>query len=65
VADGTVTGCSSAPGTASAEAVCLRVDATCEERALDVRVAVVLDVVVRPAGKMPRDQRPPARTTTK
>jgi hypothetical protein len=40
----------------------LRVDAAAEELALDVRVPVVFDLVVRPAGQLPRDQRPPARS---
>ena len=49
-------------GGATAErAVRLRVDAPAQQLALDVRVPVVLDLVVRPAGQLPRDERPPAR----
>jgi hypothetical protein len=41
-------------------AVRVRVDAAGEELALDVRVPVVLDLVVRPPRQPPGDQRPPA-----
>jgi hypothetical protein len=37
----------------------LRVDAAGDELALDVRVPIVLDLVVRPARQPPGDQRPP------
>jgi hypothetical protein len=46
-------------GAATEQLVCLRVDASGEEFALDVRVPVVLDLVVRPARQTPGDQRPP------
>jgi hypothetical protein len=39
----------------------LRVDAAGQQLALDVRVPVVLDLVVRPPRQLPRDERPPAR----
>jgi hypothetical protein len=39
----------------------LRVDAPGEQLALDVRVPVVLDLVVRPARELPGDQGPPGR----
>jgi len=47
-------------GSDSERAVRLRVDAAGQELALDVRVPVVLDLVVRPARQLPGDQRPPA-----
>ena len=47
-------------GGAAERAVRLRVDAAGEELALDVRVPVVLDLVVRPARQPPGDQGPSA-----
>ena len=41
-------------------AVRVRVHDAVEELALDVRVIVVLDLVVRPARQLARNQRPPA-----
>jgi hypothetical protein len=47
-------------GAGAERAVRLRVDAAGEELALDVRVPVVLDLVVRPARQLPGDEGPPA-----
>jgi hypothetical protein len=48
-------------GGGAQRAVRLRVDAAGQQLALDVRVPVVLDLVVRAPRQLPRDERPPAR----